>query len=144
MTFLLDVNVVIALLDPQHIHHDIAHEWFAAEGSASWATCPLTENAVIRILSQPSYPNAVPSPTAAIDLLRELCSLDGHEFWFDSVSLLDRSVVDAESLLSHGRVTDTYLLALAASRDGILATFDRRITTNAVPDRRQSVRFLVS
>jgi toxin-antitoxin system PIN domain toxin len=144
MTFLLDANVLIALLDPQHVHHDVAHEWFAAEGNVSWATCPLTENAVIRILSQPSYPNATTSPAVAIDLLREFCSLEGHEFWFDSVSLLDRSTVDAESLLSHGRVTDTYLLALAVSRGGTLTTFDRRLATNAVPKGQQSTKFLVS
>jgi predicted nucleic acid-binding protein len=59
---LLDVNVLIALLDRRHVHHDPAHGWFAAAQANGWATCPLTQNAVLRILGQPRYPNS-PGPT---------------------------------------------------------------------------------
>ena len=54
MTFLLDVNVLIALIDPTHVGHDAAHNWFGEVGAASWATCPLTENGVIGIVGHPN------------------------------------------------------------------------------------------
>jgi predicted nucleic acid-binding protein len=50
---LLDVNVLIALLDRRQVHHKQAHAWFAASHAAGWATCPLTQNAVLRILGLP-------------------------------------------------------------------------------------------
>jgi hypothetical protein len=59
---LLDVNVLIALLDQRHVQHEQAHGWFAAAQANGWATCPLTQNAVLRILGQPRYPNS-PGPT---------------------------------------------------------------------------------
>jgi predicted nucleic acid-binding protein len=58
VTFLLDVNVLIALIDPGHVAHDDAHAWFQAEGQAGWSTCPLTENGVVRIVGNPKYPNS--------------------------------------------------------------------------------------
>lgn len=67
MTYLLDVNVLIALLDPAHIQHDTAHAWFAEEGHTAWATCPLTENGVLRIIGHPRYPNSPGSPAAGRD-----------------------------------------------------------------------------
>jgi len=143
MTFLLDVNVVIALLDPQHVHHDAAHDWFEREGHASWATCPLTENATIRILSQPSYPNPVASPAVAIETLQELCAHEGHTFWPDTISLLDPSIIEKTNVLSHGRITDIYLIALAVSQQGVLATLDRRLVANAVPGGRTATKWLL-
>lgn len=67
MTFLLDVNVLIALIDPSHVGHDAAHHWFAEQGHADWATCPLTQNGVIRIVGNPRYPNSTGSPAEAAD-----------------------------------------------------------------------------
>lgn len=144
MTFLLDVNVLIALLDPQHMHHDPAHAWFDSDKDLEWATCPLTENAVVRIISQPSYPNPVDNPASAIGMLRELCDVRRHRFWPDSVSLLDPTVFEANTVLSHARVTDLYLLALATSRGGCLATFDRRLVANALPEWRGHTKLLPS
>jgi toxin-antitoxin system PIN domain toxin len=144
MTFLLDANVLIALLDPQHMHHDPAHAWFDHDEGLEWATCPLTENAVVRIISQSSYPNPVDSPASAIGMLRELCGLRKHQFWPDSVSLLDPEVVEATTVLSHARITDLYLLALAIRRGGSLATFDKRLVANASPEWRASTRLLLS
>ena len=132
MISLLDVNVLIALIDPTHINHDAAHDWFALARSAGWATCPITENGVMRIVGRPSYPNSPGSPGAVADLLRRMRVLEGHVFWPDSSSLLDESLIDATGLTSPRQVTDTYLLALAASRGGQLATFDRRLSTRAV------------
>ena len=132
MTFLLDVNVLISLLDPAHVGHDVAHGWFSSEGAASFATCPITENGVIRIISHPGYPNSCSSPAAAAPLIASLRAARGHEFWADDISLFGSPAIDAARIASHGQVTDTYLLALAASRGAGLATLDRKLSPAAV------------
>jgi uncharacterized protein len=132
MTFLLDVNVLIALADPAHVQHDVAHEWFAGEGNKAWATCPITQNGLLRIVGHPRYPNSPGTPAAVSDTLKSLCALPGHVFWADAISLADGEQVDTARLLSAAQVTDSYLLALAASNKGRLATFDRRLVADAV------------
>ncbi len=132
MAFLLDVNVLIALIDPAHVQHDAAHEWFLAHGQAAWATCPITQNGMLRIVGHASYPNSPGTPAALVQLMTRLCALPGHVFWPDDVSLLDGKRIDAKRLLNSSQVTDSYLLALACAHGGQLATFDRRLVTNAV------------
>ena len=132
MTFLLDVNVLIALIDPAHVGHDAAHRWFDAEGKAAWATCPLTENGVIRIVGHPKYPNTPGSTATVAAIVKRLRALPGHAFWPDGISLVDAEHVDSEQVLTSGQVTDTYLLALAVAHGGKLATFDRRLSAKAV------------
>src|SRR6476646_3430800 len=91
---LLDVNVLIALLAPQHIHHDAAHQWFAANRGYGFATCPLTENGFLRVLGNPNRPDDfVPIP----DLLRHLSGFfepGSHEFWPADVSLRDPTLFE--------------------------------------------------
>ncbi|MFZ1810077.1 MAG: TA system VapC family ribonuclease toxin [Candidatus Nitrotoga sp.] len=130
--FLLDVNVLIALIDPAHVQHDAAHDWFAAHGKRAWATCPLTENGVLRIVGHPRYPNSPGTPAEVAQLMKGLRALPGYVFWPDNISLLDTEMIDTERLLSSGQVTDSYLLALACAHKGQLATFDRRLVTDAV------------
>lgn len=132
MTFLLDVNVLIALIDPGHVQHASAHDWFAREGMSAWATCPITENGVLRIIGHAKYPNSPGNPAAVSPLLRTMCSLDGHVFWNDDISLLDEGKVDTTRLLNSAQTTDSYLLALAKAHGGRLATFDRRLAVMAV------------
>jgi toxin-antitoxin system PIN domain toxin len=132
LIFLLDVNVLIALVDSAHVHHEPAHRWFAEEGSRAWATCPLTENGALRVMGSRRYPGALGSPAAVAPSLLSLRALPGHRFWPDDLSLLDGGHVDPNRLLASGQVTDTYLLALARSKAGRLATFDRRLVTSAV------------
>jgi len=132
VTFLLDVNVLIALIDPTHVAHDAAHRWFAETGSASWATCPLTENGVIRILGHPQYPNSAGSPAAVAPIVTRLRALAGHVFWKDELSLVASDLVDINEIMTPHHVTDTYLLAMAVANQGWLATFDRRLSTRAV------------
>lgn len=132
MVFLLDVNVLIALFDPVHVHHDAAHEWFDRVGKASWATSPLTQNGVLRIIGNPRYPNSPGTPAAVMPLLSSLTALPGHVFWHDDLSFVSSDLIDPTRLLSFSQVTDTYLLALARMRGGQLATFDRRLVTDAV------------
>jgi toxin-antitoxin system PIN domain toxin len=130
--FLLDVNVLIALIDPAHVQHDRAHQWFAGSGKQAWATCPITENGVLRIVGHARYPNSPGTPAAVAEVMRGLRALPGHEFWSDDVTLFDRKRIHTERLLDSAQVTDSYLLALASAHAGKLATFDRRLMIDAV------------
>jgi uncharacterized protein len=140
--FLLDINILIALIDPAHVQHDKAHEWFALTGKKAWATCPLTENGVIRIVGHPRYPNSPGSPAAVAHLLASFQGLPGHAFWPDEVSLLDPKRVDTARLLDSAQVTDSYLLALACSHGAQLATFDQRLITDAVINGPQALHLI--
>ena len=142
MTFLLDVNVLIALIDPTHVGHDAAHNWFGEVGAASWATCPLTENGVIRVVGHPKYPNSAGSPAAVAPFVARLCSLPGHVFWEDDLSLVASDLVDVDQIMTPGQVTDAYLLALAVANKGQLATFDRRLSTRAVRGGRTALHVI--
>jgi uncharacterized protein len=132
--FLLDINLLIALIDPAHVQHDRAHEWFASTGRQAWATCPFTENGVLRIVGHARYPNSPGTPAAVAEVLREFCALPGHTYWPGDITLLDAEGVDCGRLLDSAQVTDTYLLALARAHDGQLATFDHRLVTTSVAD----------
>jgi len=129
---LLDVNVLIALIDPRHVHHEAAHHWFAARGPAPWASCALTQNAVLRIVGHPRYPNAPGSPAAVSSILSQLISHPQHRYWNEAPSLLGLPHVDSGALIDAGQITDTYLLALAVHHGGRLATLDQRLSTRAV------------
>lgn len=144
MTYLLDINVLIALIDPAHVAHEDAHAWFAASGHASWATCPITENGVLRILGNPKYPNSPGSPAIVAGIVRKLRELPGHTFWPEDFSLVGSDIVDAARILTTGQVTDTYLLALARARDGRLATFDRRLAVDAVKEGKATLHLIPS
>lgn len=106
--------------------HDAAHDWFGETGPASWATCALTENGVIRIAGHPKYPNSAGSPAAVAPIIARLCALPGHVFWKDDLSLIGSHLVSVDRIATPGQVTDAYLLALAVANRGQLAT------TNAV------------
>jgi toxin-antitoxin system PIN domain toxin len=142
VTYLLDVNVLIALIDPAHVAHDDAHLWFSSEGHASWATCPMTENGVVRILGNAKYPNSPGSPAIVAGIVERLRALPGHSFWAEDFSLVESEVVDASRILTSAQVSDTYLLALAKVRGGQLATFDRRLSVNAVKDGKAALHLI--
>lgn len=129
-TYLLDVNLLLALSDPMHVHHEPAHHWFESVGHISWATCPITENGYVRIAGHPSYPNRPGDAQVVLDLLRRFCLHEGHNFWPDAVSL--RNVVRSNVAVTHGQITDLYLIALALHHGGKLATLDQRLTTTAI------------
>lgn len=129
---LLDINVLLALLDSDHVDHGRARDWVSAEISHGWASCAITQNGFVRIISQPRYPSPV-SPGVAIGLLARAAGTEHHEFWPCSVSLLDEKMIDHSRLHGPRQVTDAYLLALAASHDGRLVTFDQSVPLTAVP-----------
>lgn len=129
---LLDVNVLVALFDPDHIHHDLAHDWFAENRARGWATCPVTENGFVRVLAHPAYGSTVSRPAELVARLRRFCRSGHHQFWPDVVSFTDEALFDPAFLAGHRQVTDVYLLGLAKKRGGRLATFDRTIPLKAV------------
>ena len=129
---LLDVNLLVALFDPDHVHHELAHDWFADNRRGGWATCPLTENGFVRVLANAAYGSAVSRPEELVGRLRRFCRSGHHEFWGDTLSLRDDRIFDPAFLAGHRQVTDVYLLALAVGRRGRLATFDRGIPVKAV------------
>lgn len=132
MTSLLDANVLIALADPDHIHHQRVQTWFQARpGTDGWATCPLTENAFLRILGNPNYPAAKGDAQTLRPFLDRICSWPGHQFWPDSVSL--RDTARFPTLPGAKKLTDVYLLGLAVGRQAVLATLDERIDPSLVP-----------
>ena len=131
MRALLDVNVLIALLDRQHEHHQAALRWLEENVQHGWATCAVTEIGVLRIMSQPNYAHPWQIDVVA-EALGDLTDTERHEFWPDA-SLLEPGVVDWRHVSRSKQVTDSYLLALAVKNQGRLATFDRHIVRAAVP-----------
>lgn len=133
MIVLLDVNVLVALFDPDHVHHEPAHAWFQSSREDGWASCPITENGFLRVVSNPAYPGRRTSVADALERLRRFQASGAHRFWPDSITFCDAGVIDLVRLSGHAHLTDAYLLALAVANDGCLATFDRGISTRVVP-----------
>ena len=127
MIGLLDVNVLVALAWPNHVHHEPAHRWFGESSRAGWATCPLTQTAFVRASSDDRIFPEARSPREALHLLGQIVSLPHHAFWTDDTSIVTSRFVARETLVGHRQLTDAHLLALALRRKGRLATFDRAI-----------------
>jgi toxin-antitoxin system PIN domain toxin len=128
---LLDVNVLIALFDETHVHHETAHDWFADNRAGGWATCAITENGFLRVLTNPRL-GVVENRASLVSGLRKFCASRGHLFWADAVSFRDERLFDPSVVVSSRQVTDVYLLGLAARNRGRLATFDGGIPLKAV------------
>jgi uncharacterized protein len=131
MRALLDVNVLLALLDGDHVDHAAARVWLEREIDKGWASCSITQNGFVRIVSQPRYPSPVP-PAEAIRRLEMATRGPHHEFWPCDLSLLDETLVDSTRLHGPRQVTDAYLLALAVAKGGRFVTFDRAVPLPAV------------
>jgi toxin-antitoxin system PIN domain toxin len=133
---LLDINVLVALFDADHIHHDLAHDWFADHHENGWATCPVTVSGFIRVVSNPKYQSDAVRPALAADQLRMFCGSRHHRFWPAALSLTDESRFALGAARGYGQITDVYLLALAKEMNGALTTFDRTIPIAAVKGAR--------
>lgn len=131
MRALFDVNVLVALFDPHHASHASAIHWFDQHGAAGWASCPITQNGCVRVMSQPGYSNLMPVAVVA-ERLREATAHDAHQFWADDISLLDVKKIHVTHVHGPKQLTDVYLLALAVERGGRLVTFDQGISLAAV------------
>lgn len=126
MVGLLDVNMLIALAWPSHVHHQPAQQWFAENEPNGWATCPLTQCAFVRISSNPKIISEAVTPTEAMALLQEVVALPSHDFWADAIPILDEHV-PSNLLVGHRQVTDAYLLGLASHHGGRLITLDHGV-----------------
>lgn len=131
MVYLLDANVLIALCDTKHTHHQRVQNWFHSQKPPAWATCPLTENAFLRIIGSRGYPIAYGDPETLRPTLQRICAWPGHLFWSDELSLLNTT--DFPIFPSSKHLTDVFLLALAVRHQGKLATLDRRIDPALLP-----------
>ena len=132
MRALLDVNTLIALIDPSHAAFEKAHEWFGAH-SGGVATCAIVQNGAARIISQVNYAAKMrQSVSAAIGIVREFCEASDHQFWHQDVALVDESTFDDANLLGPKQITDAYLLAMAVRNSGVFVTFDAGIPVHAV------------
>ncbi|MFA7505960.1 MAG: TA system VapC family ribonuclease toxin [Burkholderiaceae bacterium] len=132
MRGLLDVNVLIALLDQGHMHHATARSWLDTNIAHGWASCPITQNGCIRIMSQPAYPGALP-PARIAERLGAAASTQHHVFWPADASLLATDFLRWRSILGSRQITDAYLLLLAVRNGGRFVTFDRGVPLAAVP-----------
>jgi toxin-antitoxin system PIN domain toxin len=133
---LLDINVLIALLDLDHTHHREARKWLEVEAKQGWASCPITQNGCVRVMSQEGYPNPLPI-SSVIARLSVATQTSYHEFWPDDVSILGEAYIQADRVHGPKQITDIYLLALAVQHNGRLVTFDATIPTSAVPSARK-------
>jgi uncharacterized protein len=128
---LLDVNVLIALHDEAHIHHQVALRWMLEQGRHGWTSCPLTQNGCLRVICQPKYPHPF-SFGEAVQMLSRSCAHESHTAWPDDISLLDQARFVHGHIHGHRQLTDLYLLALAVKHEGRLVSFDARIPLSAV------------
>lgn len=131
MVSLLDVNVLVALFDPDHIHHEIAHDWFTDHRLSGWATCSITENGLVRVLSHPSYGVGLRA-VDVVDRLRRFTGSGHHAFWEDHQSIANAAAFRTDLIANPRQVTDVHLLGLALQHGGCLATLDRSIPWRAV------------
>ena len=137
MVALLDVNVLMALLDWNHQSHRMARSWLIRNSSFGWATCPITQNGILRILSNPKYQSAAgystTISTGQVALwLAQLVTSPDHLFVSDDISLMNEGVLEESTLLSYRHITDLYLLALAVHHGMKFVTFDTRISITSV------------
>lgn len=127
--FLLDANVLIALAWPEHESHEKVGRWFARHSAAGWATCPFTQAAFVRVLSNPAFSVDALTPENALRVLESNLTLPGHHFWSGSISVPHALRNIEGRLRGHQQITDAYLLALAIHHRGKLATLDKGIGT---------------
>jgi hypothetical protein len=136
---LLDVNVLVALAWPNHVHHNAALDWFEEVGRAGFATCPVTQSGLVRVSSNKRAIPDARSPSEAREVLRRITALPGHIFWPDDIEIGSNEFIAWERLGSHAQVTDAHLLALTLRHGGRLATFDRGLVDLAPEEKTNSV-----
>jgi uncharacterized protein len=125
--YLLDANVLIALAWPEHSAHEKAGRWFARHGVRGWATCAITQIALIRVLSNPAFSEHALTPSGALQVLSRNVDVPEHHFWGDAIAVRDALDQMSAAFTGHQQITDAYLVALAMRHKGKLATLDRGI-----------------
>lgn len=140
--YLLDVNALIALMWPTHEAHDTVPQWFGLQSANGWATCPITQTAFVRIISNPAFSSDAVEPLEAVRILQVNLKHPHHQFWGDDVSFPAGFYSPGGQLLGHKQVTDAYLLALASHRNGKLVSLDRGIS-NLLPEKKARPELVV-
>ena len=139
--FLLDVNVLIALMWPAHEGHTQAQDWFSRESRAGWATCPFTQAAFVRIITNPAFSRDAVTPQEALKLLDANLNHPSHRFWPDEIGFVAATQTFVRRLTGHQQVTDAYLLGLAMHKRGKLATMDRAVLS-FLPEKSSAAEFV--
>jgi toxin-antitoxin system PIN domain toxin len=127
--FLLDVNVLIALLWPPHEAHERTQRWFAKNAGQGWATCAMTQAGFVRIVSNPAFSRRVVSPRDALQVLGGSLQHPAHHFWTEDIGVTEVLASFGGRVLGHQQITDAYLLGLAIHKKGRLATLDSSLAS---------------
>ena len=130
--YLLDLNVLIALVDSGHQHYQAAQDWFISSGKDHVGLCPLTEAGFLRITTNPAYrpePRTIEEAIAVLQVLKEHPRFAHPVFgyWEIKESWIKVTAPFAARIRGHQQVTDAYLLGLAIKEKGALVTFDKGI-----------------
>jgi hypothetical protein len=136
--YLLDTNLLIALLWPSHERHDLALKWFVRRRAKGWATCPITQAGFVRIVSNPAFSRDAVQPREAVQVLSANTAAKDHAFWTDELTIAEGVAFAGVRLMGHQQVTDAYLLGLAIRRGGVLVTLDQSIATLTEPGSSES------
>ena len=139
---LVDVNALVALCLTSHQHHRPAHA-FLAGVTGAWATCPVTESALFRLLLNPAVTG---TPRSAGEVAAVVAGLQADPRWrfLPDDSRLGEPLVDLNVLMGHQQVTDLHLVNLAASHGAVLATFDAALPQWLAPADRKHVHVIVA
>lgn len=129
-----DVNVPGSPVDSMQVRHRRAMEWFMSSGQSCWTTFPTTQNGAVLIISGTRHLQTGLPPAMAIEVVRNLTQVGDPRFLPEGISLPEPAPYRCKGVRQSSDVTDSYLLAVAASADANLATFDRRISAAAIPD----------
>ncbi len=129
---LLDVSVLVALFTARHVHHDVSHDWFSDNAGAGWASCPITEGGLLRILGNPARTGEHLALPRLLENLKAFTDNTTHTFWPDTLSLRDERAFNVEAVRGHQQLTDVYLLGLAVKHGGRFVTLDQRVPLAAV------------
>lgn len=139
---LLDVNVLFALLWPRSEFHGPVRAWFRDQASRAWATCPITQSGLVRLISNPALSVDATSVDEAMSLLRSNLAHPGHVFWPDDLDLLRSIGLSGAKLQGHRQLTDAYLLGLAIHRKGHFATLDKSVAS-LLPVNRDAAGWII-
>ncbi len=125
---LLDANILVALLWPEHESHEKVQNWFKQHASEGWATCPFTEAAFVRIVSNPAFSASATTPQEARKVLEEAVGHPEHKFWPADIDYNKAVSLFADRIIGRRQVPDAYLVGLAIHHRGSLATLDRGVS----------------
>lgn len=140
--YLLDLNTLIALAEPEHEFHKVAGKWFQAEGKENWGVCPLTEAGFIRITTNPKYRSPTRTLQQAAAILASFAEHPGYRYWPIANSWATLTAPFSARIFGHQQVTDAYLLGLAIQEHGMLVTFDAGISLLAGTEYGRNLRVL--